>query len=564
MMQNVTRGPLGGLSLAGIFVTGFVLGVLTALWLMKATMAFKLVGAMGLALLLVWGLSSRRVARPVAKFAHEPPATAQSGACSREPIAETKRPSDSNVIYLNARPVRPDVLTDTEPSAYSSPGLDSVSNQPLDKDPHAFLRSLQTLSLTQLGRNALRYFIEQSQACMGLVCLREEGDITLKPLTSQGCLMSEELHEMALVCWSMQRPLQLDPLDLPGVHAGGEPLQGLVALPLVHQRRTLAVTVLGFNEAGDWRRVYARIAPALTQALFNALMFQRLRQRNRRLKYEYRCSEQVAMRRASFIATMSHELRVPLSALIGFANLLESDQKRGLDVPDERHVKVIRQSGEHLLHLIDEMRSMSEIDAGHMNLSRRPVDMQILTTEVIDLLAAKARAKGIGLELATPFMALGLISDETCLRRIMINLIDNAIKYTDSGAVLVRMGRDGHGRACIEIRDTGIGIAAKDIDKIFLPFTRLSSTPGTTGRGLGLSLVLTAVRDLGGVISVHSQAGRGTRFVLCLPSTCVAHGDYASFIDVQDPPPARGEPDYVYRRIGEPPVMGSLGGTLTG
>ena len=232
-----------------------------------------------------------------------------------------------------------------------------------------------------------------------------------------------------------------------------------------------------------------------------------------------------------YVTGMTHELRTPLNSILGYAQiLLKDEQLRG-----ERRTAVdtIRRGGEHLLGLIDGLLDLARIEAGKLRLDIAPMSMRDLLDDLVGMVAPQAAAKGLRFELKTegripPYVR----ADARRLRQILINLLGNAVRFTDQGSVTLRLD---HRRevARFEVIDTGIGIAAQDLERIFLPFERGSAgrRTGEPGTGLGLTITHLLTQLMGGELTVRSRPGQGSTFSVRL---------YLS--ETAEPPAARGLP----------------------
>lgn len=214
-----------------------------------------------------------------------------------------------------------------------------------------------------------------------------------------------------------------------------------------------------------------------------------------------------------FLASVSHEIRSPLNAIYGYAQLLE----RGNGQDALRAGTVIRRSSEYLSHLIEGLLDIAQVESGAMKLSRDAIRFRILLEQLIDMLELQAQAKGLALILdcaqTVPDYVQG---DQKRLQQVLINLISNAIKFTDVGSVTLKVDYRND-LATFAIIDTGIGIAHEDIDRIFAPFERIGGqAAGRSGIGLGLAIAQALVRIMGGDIQVTSKPGQGSRFVVRL------------------------------------------------
>jgi PAS domain S-box-containing protein len=215
-----------------------------------------------------------------------------------------------------------------------------------------------------------------------------------------------------------------------------------------------------------------------------------------------------------FLATMSHELRTPLNAIIGFTGILLMRLSGELTAEQERQLGIVKSSAEHLLSLINDLLDVARIQAGMVQLSPEPVDVGALLREVHASLMPLAQAKGLAFELSLPPAPLVLQVDRRSLRQILINLCNNAIKFTEHGAVRLALSRSGE-QTLVQVCDTGVGISAADQKKLFGAFTQVGDPrrrPEGTGMGLHLSARLAEL--LGARIEVESQAGEGSCFTL--------------------------------------------------
>jgi signal transduction histidine kinase/ligand-binding sensor domain-containing protein/FixJ family two-component response regulator len=264
-----------------------------------------------------------------------------------------------------------------------------------------------------------------------------------------------------------------------------------------------------------------------TLAQRNVLLESAIAQRTAELAHtvdELRVSQQMAqeanLAKSLFLANMSHELRTPLNAVLGFAQLLDRTGSLG---PTERHkLGIIRRSGEHLLGLINDVLSLAKIEAGRLELHEQPFSPAELLASVEAMTRVRADAKDLHFDVVIgdgfPMVVHG---DDGKLRQVLLNLLGNAVKFTDSGGIrLVANWSDGCGR--FEISDEGCGISASEMTELFQAFSQTSTGKSTTeGTGLGLTISRQIVRLMGGDITVESEPGKGStfRFDVRLPAT---------------------------------------------
>jgi len=232
-----------------------------------------------------------------------------------------------------------------------------------------------------------------------------------------------------------------------------------------------------------------------------------------RLAASERAAVEASRAKSQFLAHMSHELRTPLNAILGFVQLMDRDG--ALTAEQRENLAIISRAGEHLLGLINDVLSISKIESGEANLNLGDFSPRALLDGVRGLFRERAENRGLGLafEVAPALPAL-VRSDEGKLRQILINLVGNAVKFTKAGGVTVRVDwRDG--RAAFAIEDTGPGIAADALERVFMPFVQAEGGPGAgaaEGVGLGLAISRAFVELLGGTLAVASEVGRGTTF----------------------------------------------------
>lgn len=230
--------------------------------------------------------------------------------------------------------------------------------------------------------------------------------------------------------------------------------------------------------------------------------------------------EKASLAKDRFLASMSHELRTPLNAIIGFTGTLLMRLPGPLTADQEHQLQTVKSSARHLLSLINDLLDLAKIESGKVELNTEPVACQRVLNEVVTTLRPLAEAKGLTFELSMPAQDLLARTDRRALSQILLNLTNNAIKFTERGIVRFEVGQSGGGGRVIDIRiiDTGIGINPEDQERLFKAFTQLGTSTGRSGgTGLGLHLSQKLAELLGGSIRFTSEFGKGSTFILSLP-----------------------------------------------
>jgi signal transduction histidine kinase/CheY-like chemotaxis protein len=224
--------------------------------------------------------------------------------------------------------------------------------------------------------------------------------------------------------------------------------------------------------------------------------------------------ERASQAKSEFLAHMSHEIRTPMTAILGFAEMLEEDK---LSPEQLDHLTTIRRNGEHLIAVINDILDLSRVEAGRLELEMGPTRPDAIVREVAALIEPRAAERGLELRIDVAASAKGTIrSDATRLRQVLINLAANAVKFTESGSVRLAVRADTDRTLRFEVDDTGPGIPPEKLGEIFRPFTQVDASMSRRygGAGLGLAISSRLAKALGGELSVESQVGVGSRFVL--------------------------------------------------
>jgi len=224
-------------------------------------------------------------------------------------------------------------------------------------------------------------------------------------------------------------------------------------------------------------------------------------------------AERANSARTNFFSGMSHEIRTPLNAILGYSQILMHD--KSLSGESLREIETINASGEHLLSLINQVLEMSKIESGKTEASIEPCSVAAVLGELKNMFAMSASKKGIEFSVDIPAnLPPSILTDESKLKQILINLIGNAIKFTDAGSVKVEVSliAEAQDRLAFKVSDTGGGIAPEDIQKIFRPFEQTDAGRSKGGTGLGLPISQKYCQLLGGELEIQSEPGAGTSF----------------------------------------------------
>ena len=292
--------------------------------------------------------------------------------------------------------------------------------------------------------------------------------------------------------------------------------RALLALPLLSEDEVVGALVVNRRTPGEFEpRVVEVLRTFGTQsalAIQNARLFREIEDKSRQLEAANRHKDE-------FLASMSHELRTPLNAVIGFSEVLLERMFGDVNAKQEEYLQDILTSGRHLLSLINDILDLAKIEAGRMDLDVEDFDVAEAVDNAVVLVRERATRKGLTVETRVDRNLGSLRGDQRKVKQVLLNLLSNAVKFTpEGGRVEVRAQRlDGHVE--VSVTDTGIGIAAEDLDAVFEEFRQVGTDYAKKheGTGLGLTLSRKFVELHGGRIWVKSQLGQGSTFAFTLP-----------------------------------------------
>ncbi len=275
----------------------------------------------------------------------------------------------------------------------------------------------------------------------------------------------------------------------------------------------------------DWFGFFNTLAGQAAIAIDNAKLFENLQNKN--IELEMRVEERtVELRKANrskdeFLASMSHELRTPLNAVIGITEALEEGIYGELRPHQMEKLHIIAESGKHLLELINDILDISKIEAGKLELQAKPTAVDALCQASMRMVKQIAFQKSLQVSMLNTSNIEMIHADERRLKQMLVNLLSNAVKFTpEGGQIALEVSREGDHAIRFSVRDTGIGIPADQVGRLFKPFVQLDSSLSRqyTGTGLGLALTSQLAELHGGSMGVESEVGRGSCFYFIIPT----------------------------------------------
>lgn len=333
-------------------------------------------------------------------------------------------------------------------------------------------------------------------------------------------------HDFALALLDVQMP-DMDGFELAELMRGAERTKSVPIIFITAASKTSGFAFRGY-ESGAVDFLYKPVDPIFLKS--KVRVFIELGAQRRQLKEQMELltaakeSAETANRlKSAFLANMSHEIRTPLGALIGFTELLEDNNVSNQEKND--YVKIIGRSGKALVRLIDDILDLSKVEAGHLELEAIRFSPAALTQEVFDLLGKLATQKGLQLHLKSNLKPnMTIVSDPTRLRQVLVNIIGNAIKFTEKGSVTVTLDQTlekspDASFITFSVEDTGIGLSNEQAHRLFQPFMQAdnSMTRRFGGTGLGLVLSRRLASLMGGDVKlVRSEANKGSNFLISI------------------------------------------------
>ncbi len=413
--------------------------------------------------------------------------------------------------------------------------------------------------LPSLLDKLMKILIENAGAERGILILAQDGEWVIKASGIKDqveVIQSVPIHESNEVAIAVVEYVTRTQKDVILIDASVDPLfsddayirehqpKSLLCLPILYQSKITAILYLENNLiAGAFTPRRVEVLKMLSSqaaiALENATLYhtlelkvetrtEELKTKNDRLEIEIKerqRAEQAAdtanRAKSQFLASMSHELRTPLNGILGYVQILNRDKH--LNQAQKSGIKIIHQCSEHLLTLINDVLDLSKIEAGKMELQLKEFHFSEFLQSIVDICRVRAESKGIALVYeSSPHLPKGVFGDEKRLRQVLINLLGNAVKFTEVGRVTFQV--ESRPPAIVNpqqpkmllrfrVQDTGIGITPEQLATIFLPFEQVNGTVRQTeGTGLGLAISRQLVEMMGSSIQVESEPGKGSQF----------------------------------------------------
>jgi signal transduction histidine kinase/DNA-binding response OmpR family regulator len=304
-----------------------------------------------------------------------------------------------------------------------------------------------------------------------------------------------------------------------GMFMGGQ--RGSSPFMATVSQRMLSIVLSQVATMLETRHLYQELAA------YNASLEGLVEERTRELRHSEAEARAATRAKSDFLANMSHEIRTPIHGILGFTRLLLDS---GLRPAQAEQAAIIQRSADGLLAIVNDLLDYSKVEAGRLELERDAFDLRLVLEDVVALVAPRAAGKPVDLALHfTPEAPRHVVGDPGRLRQIVLNLVANAVRFTDRGHVVVRVRRGSGGGVEIAVEDTGVGIPAEKVESMFEKFAQGDPTGGRArgGTGLGLSIARTLARLMDGDVTAASVPGAGSTFTVSLPFMVEVQGDSA-------------------------------------
>ena len=409
----------------------------------------------------------------------------------------------------------------------------------------------QSLNLKEILDRSLSAALDLSHCEVGWVMLVDRDcDSRMNLVAHRGLPPDVAEQQTALahegcLCWEVIRSKQPRLIRMEGCPGLGKcPAAGLtlpshMSIPLGSKDQALGVMNLSWQPDRQFseREVefFSSVGNEIGIAVDNALLFEDVQKTKDKLQKLNRKLEEASQIKSEFLANTSHELRTPLNSIIGFLGLALDGYCANRE-EEKEFLRNAQQSAKHLLAIINDVLDLAKIEAGRMELELGDVDLKLLFDEVRSLAEVQSQQKKLKLEFHCPDdPSPKVYADPGKLRQVLVNLVGNAIKFTDRGSVTVRSTvREEKGNVLIEVQDTGVGVPPEMKDRLFEKFRQVdgSSTRRHGGTGLGLTITKNLVEMMGGVITLESEGeGKGAVVFFTVPLFREAEGGRSAYLD---------------------------------
>lgn len=396
-----------------------------------------------------------------------------------------------------------------------------------------FSRALEARSSQEeTGRRAVEALLDASEGLTGTgfacVVYRSTSGDELSLVTEDGQRVLDEdadAVERLLPGDQARMRRNLDPGELPGfLELPDAPTVALLSVPIATGRTSWGGLFVALPRAPLFATQAMTVLERLARQTALTLENEALTRASHAREVEDLEEETQALRYArklqdEFVASVSHDLRGPLTAILGEAELRLSDPDLR---PDAREsLEAIQASGQHMLRLVDDLLDLARAKVGHLDFEDEPVDVRAIVDRSVELIRTQARAKDLVVTVdVAQAVPETVLADPGRVQQVLVNLLTNAVKFTDEGTVQVRVDAEGSAPTVLgfEVEDTGPGIPEAEQVNLFEPFTRLEGSRGTEGTGLGLAIVRRLVEAMGGEVGVESTPGEGSTFRFTLPT----------------------------------------------